>query len=268
MKSNKEEAHNEHLREGSPVKPIDEEQTEEEKKLIAYRREKISLLAIAYYNLGSQLEFERQYKECIDSFRQAISVLENNFAPNYPLTIEFKKTLSKAIQKYQSHITWKGYNRTFTNLNEGFVSKRVLSSSSRPSSAKSSKTRSSQPYQGRNHSTKAKKRPYTAHTKEVVIHKNLDDSLSNPFGIPDEEEITISLEKQNKLENEYNTLSSNNTKRATQVMSILDKPKEDSQNNSVSPMFVPHSKRFRRPQSAKTAFMSQTGRFKNKSNSK
>ena len=52
----------------SPVKPIDEEQTEEEKNMVSSKREKTSLLAIAYYNAGSQLEFLKSYKECIDSF--------------------------------------------------------------------------------------------------------------------------------------------------------------------------------------------------------
>lgn len=47
----------------SPVKPITEEFTEEEKKSIAIKREKNSLLAIAYYNAGSQLEFLKSYKE-------------------------------------------------------------------------------------------------------------------------------------------------------------------------------------------------------------
>ena len=42
---------------------IHEEQTEEEKKIIVVKREKLSLLAIAYYNAGSQLEFLKCYKE-------------------------------------------------------------------------------------------------------------------------------------------------------------------------------------------------------------
>lgn len=100
-----------------------EEQTKEEKKIIVVKREKLSLLAIAYYNAGSQLEFLKQYKEWIEHFNQAISVLERNFKEDYPLTLEFKKTLSKAIQKYQVHVSWKGSKRTFSNLNESFVTK-------------------------------------------------------------------------------------------------------------------------------------------------
>lgn len=84
----------------SPTKPIEEEEDEEQKKIVTTKREKTSLLAIAYYNQGTQYEFKREYKECIDSFRQAISVLEKHFAPNYPLTIEFRKTLSKAMNVY------------------------------------------------------------------------------------------------------------------------------------------------------------------------
>lgn len=102
---------------------IHEEQSEEEKKVIVVKREKISLLAIAYYNAGSQLEFLKQYKECIEYFNQAISVLERNFKEDYPLTLEFKKTLSKALQKYQVHVSWKGSKRTFSNLNKDFVTK-------------------------------------------------------------------------------------------------------------------------------------------------
>jgi tetratricopeptide (TPR) repeat protein len=255
----------------SPAKPINEDQNEEERKIIASKREKTSLLAIAYYNQGSQLEFEKQHKECIESFRQAISILENNFAPNYPLTIEFKNTLSKAIQKYQTHITWKGYNRTFSNLNEGFVSKRVSSVVPRPTSAKSSKTRISQPFQGRTKSLKSgKSRPFTATNKQIDLKRNLDDSLLHPFGSPEDEEMIFTLDENKNQENSKNQVLSQTQlndifKKDRTKNTIESKIPEDSKISSVSPVNEA-SKRFKRPQSAKTAFMSKTGRFSRKRN--
>jgi len=249
----------------SPEKIINEEHTEEENRFIANKREKTSLLAIAYYNAGAQLEFERQYKEWIESFRMAISVLEKNFAPNYPLTLQFKRTLSKAIQKYQTHITWKGWNRTFTNLNEEFVSKRVSSAASRPTSAHTTKIRTSQPFQGRNKSPKIRKRPFTAHSKEPMQKRNLDDSLMNPFGSPGEDECLFSLEEQNKADANKNPPNMQKEEsRNKGVMSIQEKPSENIRTATAWPEYGTN-KKFKRPQSAKTAFMS-SGKFRAKSN--
>lgn len=238
----------------SPVKPIDEEQTEEEKKIISTKREKTSLLAIAYYNAGSQLEFLKSYRECIDSFNRAISTLERNFAPNYPLTLEFKKTLSKAIQKYQTHISWKGNNRTFSNLNETLVSKRVGSSLTRPTSETNTAKPRTQPMQGRFRSISKNARPFTAKSKQATLKSKLNDSLNNPFGSPEGEECLFSLEE--KPREEASIIQNDEKVREINsgVMSILDKHVEPERNGTISPIFG-HAKRFKRPQSAKSAFV-------------
>jgi hypothetical protein len=161
------------------------------KKKIWYQanENKTSLLAIAYYNAGSQLEFLKSYKECIDSFSRAIRILELNFSPNYPLTLEFKKTLSKAIQKYQKHITWKGSKTTFTNLKESFVTKRVLSTNTRPTSAATvTMKHRTQPMQGKFRGMRKNSRPITAKTRYTAGKSRLNDSLINPFGSQDGEE--------------------------------------------------------------------------------
>lgn len=49
-------SHPDYLANYSPPKPIEEEDSEGQ-KLTSLKREKTSLLAIAYYNAGSQLEF-------------------------------------------------------------------------------------------------------------------------------------------------------------------------------------------------------------------
>lgn len=239
----------------SPIKAIHEESSEEQNKHVSLRREKISLLAIAYYNAGAQLEFMKSYHECIDSFNRAISILEKNFAPNYPLTLEFKKTLSKAIEKYQTHLSWKGYKRTFTNLNESYVTRRVVSSNGRPTSAVSVKNRT-QPMQGRFRRLGKVTRPTTAKTKHLMTKNYLNDSINNPFGSPDDkEECLFSLEEQPKEEGSTHLVEEE--KPATKVKNIeplgaLNRPVIPSRSSTISPMFAQN--RNKRPQSAKTAF--------------
>lgn len=159
----------------SPVHLINEEQSEEEKTLVSSKKEKTSLLAIAFYNAGSQLEFLKRYRQCIDSFTRAIRILERNFAPNYPLTIEFNKTLSKALEKYKKHLDWKGTHKTFSNLQEGFVSKRMCQTQNRPMSALTTKNRT-QPMQGRFKKITRNRRPITAKTREVRGKAMLNNS--------------------------------------------------------------------------------------------
>jgi hypothetical protein len=238
----------------SPVKPIDEEQTEEEKNMVSSKREKTSLLAIAYYNAGSQLEFLKSYKECIDSFSRAIQILERNFSPNYPLTLEFKKTLSKAIQKYQKHIIWKGSNKTFSNLKESFITKRVLSTNTRPTSAATNAVNNrTQPMQGKFRRLSKHSRPITAKSKFTIERERLNHSSNNPFGSPYEEEWLFSLEEKPHDESALQD-SRDITKNVNSgVMSILDNHTLENKDDIVSPIFG-HAKRFKRPQSAKSAF--------------
>jgi hypothetical protein len=105
------------------------------------------------------------------------------------LTLEFKKTLSKAIQKYQKHITWKGSNNTFSNLKESFVTKRVLSTNARPTSAATvTMKHRTQPMQGKFRGVRNISRPITAKTRYKTGKNKLNDSLINPFGSQDGEE--------------------------------------------------------------------------------
>jgi len=147
----------------SPVKPIDEEQTEEEKVLVSTKKEKTSLLAIAFYNAGSQLEFLKSYKESLDSFNRAIKILERNFPPNHSLTVEFKKNLSKALERYKKHLSWKGSNKTFSNLCFNSGTRRVPHSQNRPTSAA---TAMQKPVGARFKKISRNRRPITAKTRK------------------------------------------------------------------------------------------------------
>jgi hypothetical protein len=105
------------------------------------------------------------------------------------LTLEFKKSLSKAIQKYQKHITWKGSKTTFTNLKESFVTKRVFNTNIRPTSAVTvSMKHRTQPMQGKSRRVRKNIRPITAKTRYTTGINKLNDSLINPFGSQDGEE--------------------------------------------------------------------------------
>lgn len=175
--------------------------------------------------------------------------MERNFPPTYPLTVEFKKTLSKAIQKYQNHLSWKGYNRTFSNLNEQLVSKRVSSCSSRPTSAAMSSKMRAQPTQGKGSKLRYRSRPFTAKTKHTIMRNKLTDSASNPFGSPENEECLFSLDEKSK--EECDTTDINPVNINTGTKGVTEHPV--AQLNSKSPIFG-HAKRFKRPQSAKPTF--------------
>ena len=233
---------------------IDEEQSEEEKKIIIVKREKLSLLAIAYYNAGSQLEFLKFYKECIESFNQAISVLERNFKEDYPLTLEFKKTLSKAIQKYQVHVSWKGYKRTFSNLNESFVSKKVSGSASRPTSAVSN-VKSRTMYFNNKIKNLSRVRPNTAHINQGISKNKLSDSLNNPFGSPDGEEWVFNGDDKRKdMTSDLKLCETEDNRRYTGTMTIQEKQIENIKSSIISPIYE-QTKKLKRPQSAKNAFL-------------
>jgi hypothetical protein len=223
--------------------------------MVSSKREKTSLLAIAYYNAGSQLEFLKSYKECIDTFWRAIRILERNFSPNYPLTLEFKKSLSKAIQKYQKHITWKGSKTTFTNLKESFVTKRVFNTNIRPTSAVTvSMKHRTQPMQGKSRRVRKNIRPITAKTRYTTGINKLNDSLINPFGSQDGEEWLFSLEEKPHFESvqqDSHDISKHNI--SSWAMNLLEKNTLENKNGVVSQMFG-HSGRFKRPQSAKSEF--------------
>lgn len=55
--------------------------------------EKISLLAIANYNLGCQHEFLNEFNDAIGRYELAIKLMNDNQNFNNPLIDEFKKSL-------------------------------------------------------------------------------------------------------------------------------------------------------------------------------
>jgi len=150
------------------IRPIDEEMSEEEKKSVANRREKNSLLAIAYYNAGSQLEFMKNYKECAESFVHAIEILKRNFAPNYPLTIEFKKTLSKVIGKYAGKAK---FNQQVWARDHNNLSRKTCSI----------QRHRTQHLAGKIPRPRSKSRPFTAKSRHTVARSKLVDLRHFPL---------------------------------------------------------------------------------------
>jgi len=64
-----------------------------------YDKENYSLLAIAYYNLGTQHEFLANLPACKSAFQKAIRILKKYFEEGYPLTSEFENSLRKVAKK-------------------------------------------------------------------------------------------------------------------------------------------------------------------------
>lgn len=62
-------------------------------------KENYSLLAVAYYNVGSQFEFLNQLEECRAAFLKAIQILRRHFDESYPLIFEFQKSLKIVERK-------------------------------------------------------------------------------------------------------------------------------------------------------------------------
>lgn len=168
------------------------------------------------------------------------------------MTIEFKKSLSKAIEKYQKHIDWQGRNKTFSNLQKGFVSKRVASSNSnRPTSAATSFKTRTQPMQGRFRRLTRSTRPMTAKTKVVTDKFRLGESQSNPFGTPGDEECLFSLEEHPHDDSVQVDPKTQTLNIKSGAITIVDDKKEpEDKEMTISPIFG-HAKRFSRPQSAK-----------------
>ncbi|CDW72972.1 UNKNOWN [Stylonychia lemnae] len=78
--------------------------------------EKISLLAIANYNLGCQNEFLNEYQDAIIRYEIALSLIQN--LPNTAsLENDFRLSIKSIKARFQAY-KMKGPNRTFTNLNK------------------------------------------------------------------------------------------------------------------------------------------------------
>lgn len=56
-------------------------------------KENYSLLAIAHYNVGSQLEFLNRYDECKASFKRSVKVIKKFLDSEHPLLGELHKSL-------------------------------------------------------------------------------------------------------------------------------------------------------------------------------
>lgn len=79
---------------------------------------KIKLLATALYNIGTECEYLKQYQECINAFKEALSLVENYLPIRHPLLLKFRKTLPATIRKYQKYLDWVKPERSFTNLDK------------------------------------------------------------------------------------------------------------------------------------------------------
>ena len=185
----------------------------------------------------------------MDSFNRAIKILERNFPPNHSLTVEFKKNLSKALERYKKHLSWKGSNKTFSNLCFNSGTRRVPHSQNRPTSAA---TAMQKPIGARFKKISRNRRPITAKTRKCKNEKKLNDSLNNPFGSPTGEECLFSLEEK---PNDESGLNSSQNRDHADFDSHMALRAEEVKNREgiISPIFG-HSKRFKRPQSAKSAF--------------
>eukprot|EP00347_Sterkiella_histriomuscorum_P001070 403373445 len=78
--------------------------------------EKLQLLAIANYNLGSQHEFLKEYQLAIQRYELAINLLQN-LSSSSPLEQDFKNSLKQVKSRFQA-FKMKAPDRTFTNLSK------------------------------------------------------------------------------------------------------------------------------------------------------
>ncbi len=79
--------------------------------------EKIQLLAIANYNLGSQHEFLDEFVEALSRYEVALKFVTHPYEIVNHLAEEFKKSLKQARIRYQGSLM-KGPDRTFSNLSK------------------------------------------------------------------------------------------------------------------------------------------------------
>lgn len=98
-------------------------------------------------------------------------------------------------------------------------------------------------------------RPNTAHDKSGKFKSNLNNSLSNPFGSPDKEDLLYNGEDRLK-EKEYDlrVVDIDDKTRDAGVMTIQDKPITHIKSSIISPIYEQTNKS-KRPQSAKNAFL-------------
>jgi len=72
---------------------------------LKYDDSKTSTLGIAYYNMGVELEYLKNFSGCIDAYKKGISELEKrNFAKTNPIYQNLLKSFTDASQKHQQRI--------------------------------------------------------------------------------------------------------------------------------------------------------------------
>jgi hypothetical protein len=87
-------------------------------EFIPIYNEKMSLLAIANYNLASQYEFLDNFEPAIIYYELALSLVSNGSKDSSPLMKEFQQSL-KQVKIRAAAYEMKRPDKTFTNLNKG-----------------------------------------------------------------------------------------------------------------------------------------------------
>lgn len=83
---------------------------------MAIYNEKMSLLAIANYNLGSQYEFLEEFPDSIARYELALTIVSLSDDAS-PLAAEFQQSLKQVRSRYAA-FKMKRPDRTFTNLSK------------------------------------------------------------------------------------------------------------------------------------------------------
>ncbi|CAI2386551.1 unnamed protein product [Moneuplotes crassus] len=86
-------------------------------------KEYFSLLAIAYFNVGSQYEFLGQYAESKLVFLKSIQVLKKFFGDGHPLIEENRKSLKKIDKRLKREKN--SVSKTFSNLDSSVIHNRM-----------------------------------------------------------------------------------------------------------------------------------------------
>lgn len=90
----------------------------ERHSLVPVYNEKMSLLAIANYNLGSQHEFLDEFPDAIQRYQMALTLASSGPNKESPLIEEFAMSLKQVKFRYTG-FKMKKSDRTFTNLSRG-----------------------------------------------------------------------------------------------------------------------------------------------------
>ncbi|CAI2386880.1 unnamed protein product [Moneuplotes crassus] len=100
-----------------------EDESIEVDHLLDKTKEYFSLLAIAYYNVGCQYEFMKQYLDSRLVFLKSIKVLKKYFGETHPLIEENRKSLKRIEKIIQNDKP--SDSKTFTNLDCSILQNRI-----------------------------------------------------------------------------------------------------------------------------------------------